>query len=156
MKLVNFERGTRVYKHGEKPDGVYLIQEGSFELTRPGQISAEAEKAVEKMNVDPMAKFQLRKQTKVIKDTSRATVKLAILGNGEIFGLEECCVKPTSDKLRNRTYSVTCCENKSKAIFINHQTFAEKVLMISGVEHAIKYDCALKEFFHNSRELQYQ
>ena len=108
------------------------------------------------MNVDPMAKFQLKKQAKVIKDSSRTTVKLAILGSGEIFGLEECSVKPNSGVVQNRGYSVTCTENKSKVIFISHQVFAEKVLHDPNVEKAVRFDCALKEFFHNSRELQYQ
>ena len=102
-----------------------------------------------------MAKFQLRKQAKVIKDSSRMTVKLAILGCGEIFGLEECSVKPNSSQLRNRSYTVTCVESRSKAIFINHQAFSEKVLYDATVEKSIRFDCALKEFFHNSRELQY-
>ena len=52
------------------------------------------EKLVEQMNVDPMAKFHLRKQAKVLKDSSRAQIKLAILGTGEVFGLEECQVRP--------------------------------------------------------------
>lgn len=153
VKLINFERGRTVYKAGDKPDGVYLIQEGAFELTKPGQIHQKAEKIVEKMNVDPMAKFQLRKQAKVIKDGSRMTVKLAILGSGEMFGLEECSVKPTSYKIQDRQYSVTCQENGSKVIFISHEAFAEKVLYDPNVEKAIKFNCALKEFFHNSREL---
>ena len=72
------------------------------------------------MNVDPMAKFQLKKQAKVIKDSSRMIVKLAILGSGEVFGLEECSIRPTSTRVKNRGYTVTCTENGSKAIFINH------------------------------------
>lgn len=90
------------------------------------------------------------------KDNSRSTIKLAILGSGEIFGLEECSVKPSSMKVKNRSYTVTCCEHGSKAIFINHQAFADRVLYDPNVEKAIRFDCALKEFFHNSRELQYQ
>jgi len=62
VKLINFERGKVVFKNGEKPDGVYLIQEGAFELTRPGELRSHAEKLVNSLNVDPMAKFQLRKQ----------------------------------------------------------------------------------------------
>ena len=54
------------------------------------------------MKVDPMAKFQLRKQAKVIKDNSLQTVKLAILGTGELFGLEECQMKPSQSKPKAR------------------------------------------------------
>lgn len=57
VKLIEFNRGKVIFKHGDKPDGVYLIQEGAFELTRPGQLQNQAEKLVDKMNVDPMAKF---------------------------------------------------------------------------------------------------
>ena len=88
-----------------------------------------------------LVQFQLRKQAGVIKDTSRATVKLAILGSGEIFGLEECSVKPTSTKVKNRSYSVVCQENGAKVIFISHQMFAEKVLCDPIVDRAIKLDC---------------
>ena len=108
------------------------------------------------MNVDPMAKFHLRQQAKVLKDSSRAQIKLAILGTGEVFGLEECQVRPQSLRLKNRGYTVTCQENGSKAIFINHQAFTDKVLYDPNVERAVKFDSALKEYFHNSRELQYQ
>ena len=38
VKLIEFNRGRTIFKHGDKPDGVYLIQEGAFELSRPGQI----------------------------------------------------------------------------------------------------------------------
>ncbi len=73
------------------------------------------------MKVDPLAKFQLKKQSKVQNDQSRNCVKLAILGVGEIFGLEECAVKPNNGaSVRNRGYSVVCAANNSKAIFISH------------------------------------
>ena len=129
VKLVEFDRGVTVFKEGDKPDGVYLIQNGSFELSRAGKLFKNSEKIVDDMkSVDPMAKFALKKQAKVIKDNSRVNVKLAILSNGEIFGLEECTVKPTSMSLKNRSYSVTCCERGSKVIFINHQAFSDKVM----------------------------
>lgn len=67
-----------------------------------------------------MAKFQLRKQAKVIKDNSLQTVKLAILGTGELFGLEECQMKPSQSKPKPRQYTVKCLENKSKAVFLSH------------------------------------
>ena len=67
-----------------------------------------------------MAKFQLRKQAKVIKDNSLRTVKLAILGTGELFGLEECQMKPNLGKPKPRGYTVKCLENKSKVIFLSH------------------------------------
>ena len=79
------------------------------------------------MKVDPMAKFKLRKQTKVIKDRSKRMVRLAILGSGELFGLEECQAKPNKT-VRTRGYTVNCLKNNSKVIFMSHQILAEKVL----------------------------
>ena len=155
LKLMHFNRGQKIFSTGDKPDGVYLIQEGTFELTKPGKIFESQEKIVNAMKVDPMAKFKLRKQTKVVKDRSRRTVRLAILGTGELFGLEECQTK-SSKTLRPRGYTVNCLENNSKVIFMSHQIMSEKVLSDPRAEQQIKYDCALKEFFHNSRELQHQ
>ena len=120
VKLQTYERGKVIYKVGDRPDGVYLIQEGAFELSRPGMLKLQADKLVDSMKVDPMAKFQLRKQANVIKDSSRAVVKLAILGSGEVFGLEECSVRPSSQKVKNRGYTVTCTESGSKVIYISH------------------------------------
>ena len=57
VKLISFDRGNVVFKKGDKPEGVFLIQEGSFELSRPGKLQSHAEKMVDGMNVDPMAKF---------------------------------------------------------------------------------------------------
>ena len=135
-----------------------MIQEGSFELSKPGNMHDCHEKIVNAMKVDPMAKFQMRKQARVIKDNSRKTVRLAILGSGELFGLEECQQKPNwyGGRHKPRSYNVRCLENNSKIVFLSHQVLAEKVLYDPRLEQQVKYDCAVKEYFHNSRELQHQ
>ena len=46
-----------------------------------------------------MAKFSLKKQTKIIQDKSRATIKYAILGKGDLFGLQECQYKTNNPKV---------------------------------------------------------
>ena len=56
----------------------------------------------------------------MIKDFSRAVIKLAILGTGEVFGLEECQMRPGSLRAKDRGYSVKCAESGAKAIFISH------------------------------------
>lgn len=38
-KLISVNRGKAMYKVGDKPDGIYLIKEGSFEITRPSKIN---------------------------------------------------------------------------------------------------------------------
>lgn len=38
LKLVEYNRGQTIFSSGDKPDGVYLIQEGSFELSKPGNL----------------------------------------------------------------------------------------------------------------------
>ena len=86
-KMMVVQRGKVFYRVGDKPDGVYLIKEGAFELSAPAPINQHEDSNVNRYNIDPMAKFQLKKQTKVIQDKSRATIKYAILGKGDLFGL---------------------------------------------------------------------
>ena len=143
-KLMVVQRGKVMYKVGEKPDGVYLIQDGAFELSAPAPLTQHAEDNVNRYNIDPMAKFQLRKQAQVIKDKSLATIKYAILGKGEVFGLHECQHKPTSPKYTMRQQTVTCVENGSRVIFINHQAFADRVLSEVNTERDIKFETILK------------
>ena len=158
LKLMHFNRGQTIFSIGDKPEGIYLIQEGSFELSKPGNMHDCHEKIVDAMKVDPMAKFQMRKHARVIKDNSRKTVKLAILGSGELFGLEECQTNPSKMwfKSKTRSYTVKCLENNSKIVFLSHQALADKVLYDPRLEQQIRYDCAVKEYFHSSRELQHQ
>jgi len=121
VQMMTFNRGKTVFRAGDKADGVYLVQEGGFELNKPGHLRQHQDKIVDVLKVDPMAKFKLRKQAKVIQDSSRTQVRLAILGSGELFGLEECQVKANSLAMPlPRKYSVVCSENNSKVIFISH------------------------------------
>lgn len=84
-------------------------------------------------------------------------VKLAILGSGELFGLEECQNKPTHyTKPKPRTYTVKCIEANSKVIFMSHQILAEKVLNDPRAEQQVKLFCVLKDFFYKAREHQHQ
>jgi len=39
-KMLTINRGTVMYKFGDKPDGVYLIREGWFEVTRPSRLQS--------------------------------------------------------------------------------------------------------------------
>ena len=61
MKLKVVQRGKVIYKVGQKPDGVYLIQDGAFELSAPAPLMQHADDNVNRYNIDPMAKFQLKK-----------------------------------------------------------------------------------------------
>lgn len=46
-----------MYRVGDKSDGVYLIKEGSFEVTRPTNINSMNTERLDKMNIDPIAKI---------------------------------------------------------------------------------------------------
>lgn len=56
-KLITVSRGSVMYRVGDKPDGVYLIKEGSFEVTKPTNINLLNSERLEKMNIDPIAKI---------------------------------------------------------------------------------------------------
>ena len=60
-KMMVVQRGKVFYKVGDKPDGVYLIKEGAFELSAPAPITQHEDNNVNRYNIDPMAKFQLKK-----------------------------------------------------------------------------------------------
>ena len=64
--------------------------------------------------------------------------------------MEECANDPKSNDLM-RSLNVTCAQNGSKAIFIPHQAFYERVLYDQNVEREIKFNCAYKEYFYRSR-----
>ena len=113
-----------------------------------------ADDNVNRYNIDPMAKFQLKRQAQVIKDKSLATIKYAILGKGEVFGLQECQYKPASPKYTMRQQTVTCVQNDSRVIFINHTAFAERVLSDVNTEKDIKFETILKQHFYDSRSYQ--
>jgi hypothetical protein len=56
-KLITVSRGHVMYRVGDKSDGVYLIKEGSFEVTRPTNINSMNTERLDKMNIDPIAKI---------------------------------------------------------------------------------------------------
>ena len=50
-----------MYKVGDKPDGIYLIKEGSFEVSKPSMMGKKTTDRLQAMNIDPIAKLQLKK-----------------------------------------------------------------------------------------------
>jgi hypothetical protein len=79
-----------MYKMGQKPEGIYLIKEGAFEISKPANIGHLNKKNLQNANIDPIAKIQLKKQSQVLQDKAMNNIRVAILGNGECFGIEEC------------------------------------------------------------------
>lgn len=61
-RLIKVNRGTVMFKGGDRPDGVYLIKEGAFEVTRPADINKQTALKIDQMNCDPIAKMQLKRQ----------------------------------------------------------------------------------------------
>ena len=70
--------------------------------------------------------------------------------------MEECAFDPRTNTGPTRSLNVSCAQNDSKAIFIPHQAFYEKVLYDTNIEREMKFDCAFKEHFYNSRVAQHQ
>ena len=57
MELKVVQRGKVIYKVGGQPDGVYLVQDGAFELSAPAPLTRHENDNVNRYNIDPMAKF---------------------------------------------------------------------------------------------------
>lgn len=155
VELRTVRRGKVMFKIGDKTDGVYLIQDGSFEVTKPKSIMNDVNSTAEKLRMDPMMRFKLRKNASVIRDKSLETVRIAILGMRESFGLEECPLR-TNQKPQNRSYTVTCVQNDSKVIFISTSVLAERVVYDTNLERDISIDVAVKNHLHMTREEENQ
>lgn len=56
-RMLNVKRGTVMYKCGDALDGVYLIKDGWFEVTRPARLQGQEEHWLEQKNIDPIAKI---------------------------------------------------------------------------------------------------
>lgn len=50
-----------IYKIGDKPDGIYLVQSGAFEVSMPAGLDRLAEKESRNFIMDAGAKFRLLK-----------------------------------------------------------------------------------------------
>lgn len=56
-KLMKVNRGMVMYKVGDKPDGVYLIKQGAFEVSHPTTVIQHSNEKLAVMNIDPIAKI---------------------------------------------------------------------------------------------------
>jgi len=54
-------RGKVIYKIGDKPDGIFLVQSGAFEVSMPAGLDRIAEKESGNFIMDAGAKFRLLK-----------------------------------------------------------------------------------------------
>ena len=130
QKTIN--RGALMFKEGDDADGVYFIANGSFEVSHKQNHIKEMEKDIEDKRIDPIAKVQLKKKTLVQHDKKLDSVKVAILGSGECFGLEECQLRCNrlmpGEELTPRKTSVNCVEHNSKVLFISYIDFSDHVL----------------------------
>lgn len=71
---------------------MYLVHKGEFELTKDVPMK-EAFKAFLKKGpsrVDLGQKLTLFKQTNLKRDASLSKVRVVLLGEGEVFGFEDC------------------------------------------------------------------
>ena len=82
------------------------------------------EKEAEDHHIDPIARLKLNEQTKVTFDRSLQTMKVAVLGKGEIIGLEECQQRCNrlmpGEELIARQTSAKCVEHESQVLFLSY------------------------------------
>ena len=90
MVQKTLNRGKVIFKEGDSADGVYLIVSGSFEISTKKNYTKSVEEEAEKLRIDPIASFKLKQQTHIQHDKGFNTMKIAVVGKGEIMGLEEC------------------------------------------------------------------
>lgn len=64
LKPIDCSRGKVLFKQGEASNGIYLIQEGCFEVSIPGNIDSRAEKQAKNYIIDDGTKFKLLKGVK--------------------------------------------------------------------------------------------
>lgn len=69
-------------------------------------------------------RLMLKKQTMLKQDPSINKIRVAILGVGEIFGIEEC----QKDEPGQRLNTVICNQNDSVVFFMPLEDFKERVV----------------------------
>ncbi|CDW73238.1 cyclic nucleotide-binding domain containing protein [Stylonychia lemnae] len=152
LKEVKFNRGHVVYKIGQKVDGIYFIKEGEFELIREINVHKQMESYIAKARQTDMTmgqKLVLKKQTKLKQDPSVNKIRVAILGKGEIFGIEETQVELGDARLN----TVICYKNDSLAYYMSLQDFKERVVG-DKVLQDIEVENSLKKLFYKFRKAQ--
>ena len=168
MKSKKFLRGQKVYREGvSEIDGLYFITSGEFEITQSvdsDKTKAElkvAKRALSRTQIDTKTKGsnltltkQTRSQIMLQKISSGATktdgresvtiLRLVILGQNELFGLEEIM-----ENLNFRSKTVECistrgtCYYLSKEYFIhcvNQFKFSQQVIQEQIVKHQLYID----------------
>eukprot|EP00347_Sterkiella_histriomuscorum_P000677 403374923 len=142
-------RSQLIYKCGMKNDGVYFIKSGEFELIREINIEQQLETFIQKARQTDMTmgqRLQLKKQTKMKRDQSINKIRVAILGMGEVFGIEE-----SQDEKRMNT--VICNQNDSVVYFMPIEDFKERVIG-DRVLQDIEVENKLKQIFYKFRKAQ--
>ena len=65
LEPIECSRGKIIFKVGDKPEGVYFIQDGSFEVSVPTNLHLKAENASDKFTLDAGSKFKLLKTSSI-------------------------------------------------------------------------------------------
>jgi CRP-like cAMP-binding protein len=96
----NFNYNQAIYKQGEESNGVYLIKEGQFEVTKRNLLKKN-QTIKDKIQSKLMVYAADRNKDSINVDLNKLTqLRVAILGKNQIFGHEECIFE-SNEKSRN-------------------------------------------------------
>lgn len=70
LRPIDCNRGKVLYKIGDKPKGIYLIQDGSFEVSVPANMVTIAESEAEGFSADAGTRYKLLKSVGQQQDRS--------------------------------------------------------------------------------------
>lgn len=79
--------GRIVYKKGDPSTGIYIILNGSFELSVTAHLIKTAEEIAANKLIEQTVKFKIIKKAAVQQDSSLKIVNIALLERGEVLGL---------------------------------------------------------------------
>lgn len=93
-------------------------------------------------------RLMLKKQTQLKADPSINKLRVAMLGQGEVFGTEECL---NEEPLR-RQHTVVCNKKDSEIWFIPFVDFRERIIGDEKVQDDIDADNSFKKLFYKFRK----
>lgn len=129
---------------------MYFIKEGEFEVTKEINIKKHTEDFISSRRQTDLTMGQrliLVKKQQQKQDPTVNQIRLALLGTGECFGLEEC---NSSAPMRRQT-KVVCTKNGSVCYFISIQDFKERIIG-DKVQLDIDTENQFKQIFYQTRE----
>ena len=146
-----FQRKNIIYQEGQEIDGVYFIKRGEFEVTKRCRQERIDEKSklvnrFENVGENLKKSMFINNINQLGQDISLKSVSVVLLGEYEVFGIEELLFKEPV-----RIYTVTCTKNDSLAYFCEKQVFIDFLAAIRVLGDQIECEKWLKGEFFNKR-----